>query len=717
MALAAAALAFIAVSSLAGLLLAVWAGSLTVLAAWGGLLAGLLGGAAVFFASRKVRYEESKPGFFEWAVILFFLLFCLRNFLWVYYKNGAGLFTLNRYPYFDLHFHLELINNFVANSRFWPENPLFAGALLRYHFGMDFFSALLVKAGMPLTQSLPVTGVVCGVLSLLFLFWWGRGFTVAGFLFAGGLAGFAFFVTGTFEDYQADIAWKNIALTMLLPQRGYLFALPAGLLVLWSWRRRFLENKPGFPFWVEGLLWGVMPFFQINTFMVLTLVFVVWTLAARKIRESLAVYFTAIPIAVPFMLIITDFFQKSSMTWLKPGWMMDKENPFFFFLYNFGLFAPLTFWTLWKVLKSNDRNAKCLFLPAFFLFMVCMFVMFAPWEWDNTKMMLWCYLLFLPVMDSLVIQKLRWMIRAPLVFALFFSGFVCVTSSMGKENRGVLIIDRQEMDEVCEVVQKIHPEARVASAQKAYHPVLLCGRKLVSGGWGGGFMAYGLNTQDIEAKLDRLLKGEWDWQIMAKKIGARYLFWGPEEEKKFPDSNRPWEALSFKMASGKWGTFYDLERPGLFKGPEGEVKPYAKGLGWRAAFYSSADAQGQPDRVEEVFRPEFYWDSGERLHKPPFSIIFESEIEIPESEKVTFYLASDDGSRLSIGDEVLSNEGVHALRVREKEMRLKPGRYPVRIFYQDIGGGAALYLWWKVGDGPEQLIPDELLRVPKGDKK
>lgn len=386
MAMTAALLGFIAVSSLAGLLLSLAAGFLTVPVAWAALLIGAVSALGIGFACRHVRSDDRSPGFFEWAAILFFLLFCLRNFLWVYYNNGDSVYTLNRYPYADLHIHIGMIKNFVEGSPFWPSNPIFTGAKLFYHFGMDFFTALFLKAGMPLTRSLPLTGVLCGVLTLLMLFRWGRGFTVAGFLCAGGLAGFLFFTTHSIEDYQADLAWKNIALTMFLPQRGYLFALPAGLLVLWSWRRRFLENKPGFPFWIEGFFWGIMPYFQFHAFLFLSFIFVVWTLAARKIREALPVYFSALPLAVPFVLVLTNFFQKSSMIWLHPGWMMGEDNPFVFFLVNFGFFVPVVLWTGWRVIRSRDLTAQCLFFPAFGLFLVCMFVMFGPWEWDNTKL-------------------------------------------------------------------------------------------------------------------------------------------------------------------------------------------------------------------------------------------------------------------------------------------------------------------------------------------
>src|SRR5262245_64339044 len=81
---------------------------------------------------------------------------------------------------------------------------------------------------------------------------WGGTFAVAGFLFNGRIAGFQFLKAFKFLDYQdtaADIAhkpivWKSIALSMLVTQRGWLYAIPAGLVLLWHWREKFFIQSP-----------------------------------------------------------------------------------------------------------------------------------------------------------------------------------------------------------------------------------------------------------------------------------------------------------------------------------------------------------------------------------------------------------------------------------------------------------------------------------------
>jgi hypothetical protein len=131
-------------------------------------------------------------------------------------------------------------------------------------------------------------------------------------LFNGGIAGFQFLKTFQFLDYQgtaADIAhkpiaWKSIALSMLVTQRGWLYAIPAGLVLLWHWREKFFIQSPvtvvdgpgqsgdgvksettavnvhGYrkgplPWWVELSIYASMPLFHLHTFIALTIVLVV----------------------------------------------------------------------------------------------------------------------------------------------------------------------------------------------------------------------------------------------------------------------------------------------------------------------------------------------------------------------------------------------------------------------------------------------------------
>src|SRR4051794_26924641 len=179
-----------------------------------------------------------------WAVAICFAMFAVRSFCWLLYIDGSELKIQSPNNLGDLSLHLTLIKNFANGVALWPDNPIFAFSKLRYPAGIDLFNALLSLVHIDLLIGLVWVGLLSSLAIFYGFYRWGGTFAVAGFLFNGGIAGFQFFKTFKFLDYQgaaADIAhkpiaWKSIALSMLVTQRGWLYAIPAGLVLLWHWR-------------------------------------------------------------------------------------------------------------------------------------------------------------------------------------------------------------------------------------------------------------------------------------------------------------------------------------------------------------------------------------------------------------------------------------------------------------------------------------------------
>lgn len=65
-----------------------------------------------------------------------------------------------------------------------------------------------------------------------------------------------------------------------------------------------------------------------------------------------------------------------------------------------------------------------------------------------------------------------------------------------------------------------------------------------------------------------------------------------------------------------------------------------------------------------------------------FGVIFNNQMMVPEDGFYEFILASDDGSKLWIDEElIVDNDGVHPMRVKRDSINLKRGLYPVKIWY------------------------------------
>jgi hypothetical protein len=88
----------------------------------------------------------------------------------------------------------------------------------------------------------------------------------------------------------------------------------------------------------------------------------------------------------------------------------------------------------------------------------------------------------------------------------------------------------------------------------------LQGRKVTLGYpghlWTQGFEDYG----KAEQLLRQLMLGGTNWTDLVRLFHVRYIFWGREEQKNYPASTRPWERSAAVVATGPWGTIYDLEQ-------------------------------------------------------------------------------------------------------------------------------------------------------------
>lgn len=89
-----------------------------------------------------------------------------------------------------------------------------------------------------------------------------------------------------------------------------------------------------------------------------------------------------------------------------------------------------------------------------------------------------------------------------------------------------------------------------------------------------------------------------------------------------------------------------------------------------------------------------------------FAIQYTGFIDIPADGYYTFYLSSDDGSKLFIGDlNLINNDGLHAVREVSGRIGLKAGKHAFTVTFFEKGGEQVLNLSY---DGPgisKQLVP------------
>jgi hypothetical protein len=546
------------IATILGLLL----GRLTPLIAIVALIAGATTGVCAYL--KTSREKNTRPlTIWGWGAILLFGLFALRAFLWVLYQTEDELRILSPNNLGDLSLHLTYIHHLANGAPFWPENPIFAGASLHYPAGIDIFNALLKLAGLDVIRGLVITGLAASAITGWLLYRWGGAFAMTGFLCNGGLAGFLFFTNLEWNDYQSDLAWKSFPLSMLVTQRGLLYAIPCGLLLLHCWRERLRRNANLVPDWVQVLLYSTLPLFHLHTFLFLSVLLGCWLFTEPvEIKRELFMLITwAFVPATLLVLLLTSGFQAGSGAHWHPGWMQGGQNFFGFWLINFGLLPFFILALLVQLIRQSNnpetRLARRFVFPALAVFLACCLVSLSQWEWDNTKIMIWSYLVVLPFLWDLLIVRTPRLFQVASCFVLFFSGFVSLIGGIDSRH-GYQLANREELDSLGSAMRQI-PASETIAMQPIYnHPLLLNGHKAVMG-YPGHLWSHGVDYQDREMELEQLMNGAPDWQETARKLKVRYLFWGDRERTGYPKSTAPWRVANRLVFHTPYGDLYDLQ--------------------------------------------------------------------------------------------------------------------------------------------------------------
>jgi hypothetical protein len=563
---------WIAISSLFGIFFGYSSLGLTTSTAIVALALGLvLAGIPVFLRRSSLRFGISIPNSHQYiavAISIFFLVFAAREFTRVIFVTNDEIRVSSPNNLGDICLHLAQINYLASNPHYWPENPIFAFDKLRYPIGVNVFNAEWKLVGIEPNLGIILVALVGSLLTLRTLFIFNGSFGVAAFLFNGGLAGFLFFQTFALKDYQADVAWKSIPLAMFVTQRSLLYAVPAGLLLLHHWISTLLDRRreQGIASWVEWLIYCTMPLFHLHTFLFLSFLLFWWFLFGDPNWRGhflRLVLFSLVP-ATFFVYVVTGFAKSGAIAW-KLDWMAGpQEAPWWFWLQNFGLFLPAALALLIYLLipaKPLARDAKqrvrLLFFPAAVVFLACSVIKFAPWEWDNTKLFFWAYLVIMFCLWEAFFVKWHLLFRVPVLFALFFSGFISLVGGMCTNPEGYGIGRASDWQQVADATRSFPAKTVFATFPTYNHPVLVSGHRVVMG-FPGHLWSHGLDYRPIEIKMTSLMNSETDWDKTAKELGVDYLFWGPMEETNYPDSEKEWEKKCQLVAEGPWGRIYDL---------------------------------------------------------------------------------------------------------------------------------------------------------------
>ena len=513
-------------------------------------------------------------------------MFAIRSFCWLLFIDGDQLRIQSPNNLGDLALHITYIRNFASGVALWPENPIYLLSSVRYPAGIDLFNGLLLLIGVELRHGLIWVGLLASLATFYALKRWAGAFGIAAFLFNGGIAGFQLLSTGKWLDYQGDAIdrvekhsvghVRYAAWTALRNSCWCAFALPMARKIF-SAGERFRNGPSARSAAILGRVFALRHDALVPSAHFHRAFDNTWLLVSYQQRDSPKTTPTSSRLRIVagylFVWLITDHFQASSVLGWKIGWVQPAASgnefarSFFpFWFVNFGIALPLALlllglcvWSFWKSKPKFPLRVPtnlAFIIPAAAIFMLACLVKFAPWEWDNTKIMIWSYFMILPFLWKDLIARWPEAVRVGICIALFGSGFVSLFGGLAAGGYG--FASRSEVDGVAVALKKLPVEARFAAFPTYNHPLLLNGRKVVAG-YPGHLWTQGFDYSKVTDQLNALMNGAPNWRQIARQLKARYLFWGREERTNYGTSTRPWEQTMRPVASGSWGAIYDLE--------------------------------------------------------------------------------------------------------------------------------------------------------------
>ncbi len=518
----------------------------------------------------------------------FFIILFVAFFDRAMIVTDSGIFTGASNNLGDLPFHLGAIFGFSDGNNFPPQNPSFADAKFTYPFIADLLTAVLVKLGANVKDAMLLQNVTWAFALLVILERFAAVITksrlagkIAPFLlfFSGGL-GFAWFAKdywlgsqGIFDilwnlpkDYTIGeiFRWGNSMVVLFITQRSLLLGMPLALIVLTHlWKlfsgetdtvseklgNSFSENQTLFASGLIGVVAGMLPLIHAHS------LFVLFVVSAFLLLFSLGrwkewLVFAAGTGSLSVLLLIWMLSGSASGTSEFIGWHFGFDsrgaNIVWFWIKNTGLFIPVAIAGLVAVSlirnrqtdgdETDDSSFPILYIlfavPFILLFLVSNIVKFAPWEWDNIKVLIYSFVGLIPF----AAYAIAYLWERNRIFKVFAGGVFVVLIAAGSldvwrtasSQMEYQVFDRDAVEIAAEIRDRTKPDALFLNAPTYNTAVVLSGRRSLMR-YIGHLSSHGIKYQEREADLKKIYAGEATADVMLKKYGIEYVLVSPLE--------------------------------------------------------------------------------------------------------------------------------------------------------------------------------------------
>jgi hypothetical protein len=507
-----------------------------------------------------------------WGTVLFAALAVRWTLLWsdALQLRPDGLWAGHEYIWSDWPTHLGIVTRFAYGDNFLPQNTLYAGLPLSYHYLSDLTPAAMVDLGMTAITALPLHSLVLSLVVALSLWAFIRRLgvrpgiaTLGTFLFLFG-AGVGWITTLGSLDTTHDLAtvlanipydekavaalhirFFNPYLAFLMSQRAYLYGLPLAMLMITllvsAARRRSIGR-----FVLAGVVGGLLPLAHLPTLlaMAMTVPFLVILLPSRPWRDPIhripwvgwfAFGIVWVGVAIPQLLTQLGGGAGALAAFrIQVGWVADPDPWWWFWLKNLGLFIPLAVIGLATARVVPPRSNRVL-LALMPIFVIANLAVFQPWDWDDHKILIYWFLGVAIVVGALLFQVWR-RYRSVAVRFLVVLAVASMVAAPVLENLDQLeghmdyrMLSAEQI-RIAELVRTHTGEHDlIVTGMQSHDPVMmLSGRQILMGYWGQLWVS-GIPYQQRQAEVGEIYKLSPAGEALIRSYHVDYVVIGPDE--------------------------------------------------------------------------------------------------------------------------------------------------------------------------------------------
>lgn len=494
----------------------------------------------------------------------------------------------------DWNQHLSQTTSFAYGHNIPPEMTTMSGQKLGYPFGTNFLSAILIKGGYSLLPAMKIPALILALTGLGLVMTFTRilagekAALLAPFIFylSGGLGFINFFAdliqnsqplgyffahlphqyTLTWGDVPVpNISWINTVYAYLVPQRAFLFGLPLTLSVLVLLYHGLDKRQPA-SLLAAGLVASLLPLIHTHGLIflgILTpgLIYLTRKEVAGRRKMSAASlslwgYFIGpiLVLALPQFLWLTTGVDAGRFFHPQFGWVKHEDEFFWFWLKNMALFLPLLLVSLiW--LKRRYSLVRSFTLSSLIVFAVANLFVFQPWDWDNTKLLVYWFVSSIPAVLLLLLwlaKKSRaWKVTvAAMIVIMTLAGTIELSRAVQHPTARAEMFDARAQDIGEYVRTQTSPEAVFLTGQYANNPFASLGGRNIVLGYTGWLWSYGINYYERVHDVRVMFEHGPAADGLLDKYHIDYLVIGPNER----------NDKGYKVNESYYRTHYDKAR-------------------------------------------------------------------------------------------------------------------------------------------------------------